>query len=291
MISLSPQLCLITGLIMSLHPRLPSALKIKSKATGARLLQMSIILLGASLNFSSVLGQGLQGLVVTSTSIVMVFIIGYLGMRIFHLDRTLGLLITTGTAICGGSAIAALAPVLEAEASIMAISLSITFLLNALSVFIFPPVGEILSLSQADFGLWTALAVHDTSSVVAASSLFGKEALAVATTVKLTRALWIIPLTLFFSIISKKKDRKLQIPWFIIGFAVMSFLFTFVPALDDLKSPFGWTSKQGFALTLFFIGLSFDMNKLRSIGPAPLLFGTLLWVIVSAMALAYVWVF
>ncbi len=196
-----------------------------------------------------------------------------------------------GTAICGGSAISALAPVIGAESSLMTISLSIVFLLNAVSVFIFPQIGEVLSLSQKDFGLWSALAIHDTSSVVAASSLYGKEALEVATTVKLTRALWIVPITLFFSIISKKKDRTPPLPWFIAGFALMSLMFTFIPGIFEIKDFFTGTSKQGFALTLFFIGLSFDVNKLRSVGFAPLVFGLILWVIVSALSLAYIWAF
>jgi uncharacterized integral membrane protein (TIGR00698 family) len=292
MTHLSPQWCLLAGLSISLVPGLKPGIKTKAKLFAPRFLQLSIILMGSALNFSSVLTQGLLGIGQTLISIVFVFILGLAGMRVLRIEKSLGLLITSGTAICGGSAIGALAPVIQAEASVMTISLSIIFLLNALSVFLFPLIGNALSLTQSEFGIWAALAIHDTSSVVAASSIFGKNALEVATTLKLTRALWIIPLTLIFSFISaKKSEQKLQLPWFIAGFVLMSLLFTFIPEFGGLVKIFSWISKQGFAVTLFLIGLSFDIKKISTVGMAPLIFGTLLWVLVSIVSLFFVLAF
>lgn len=289
MFSLSPQWCLFTGLLLSFA--FQNRVKNNAKLWSSKLLQISIILLGAALNFSSVLNQGLQGIVVTFLSIIVVFGLGYIGTKLFRLEEKLGTLITMGTAICGGSAIGALAPVIAAETTTIAISLSIVFLLNSAAVFLFPWIGHLFALSQADFGLWSALAIHDTSSVVASSSVYGKEALTIATTVKLTRALWIIPITLFFSALNHKQDKKITYPWFIAGFVGMSLLFTFAQVLHPYKDSLVSVSKLGFSVTLFLIGLTFDYRKFREVGFAPVVFGTLLWVLVSVSTFFYVWRF
>lgn len=284
---ISPQWALLTGIVISFFIR-GHELQTKAKTWGTRLLQVSVVLLGTSLNFSSVIKDGIQGALITFVSIALVFLVGFIGMKILKLDQKLGILITMGTAICGGSAIGALAPVISAESTIMTISLAIVFLLNALAVFIFPAVGSHFALSQESFGIWSALAIHDTSSVVAASSLYGKEALMIATTIKLTRALWIIPITLVFSLIWKREDKKISFPWFVLGFLIMSLLFTFIPVLGSAKDIFLMISKTGFAMTLFLIGLTFDFQKLKKIGAAPLVFGIGLWILVSVTSLFYV---
>jgi uncharacterized integral membrane protein (TIGR00698 family) len=286
---ISPQWALATGIILSFFIQKNEALQLKAKTWGAKLLQGSVILLGTSLNFQAVLKQGASGVMITFISILLIFILGMLGEKLLKLEKNQGLLITIGTAICGGSAIVALAPVIAADALAITISIGIIFLLNALAIFIFPPIGQWLALSQQDFGLWAALAIHDTSSVVAASSLFGQEALAVATTVKLTRALWIIPITLIFSLYQSKKSlKKITIPWFIFGFLIMSLGFTFIETLSSLRPIFLGISKLGFSLTLFCIGLTFDLNKIKKVGVKPFVFGTLLWMIVTFMSLAFV---
>jgi uncharacterized integral membrane protein (TIGR00698 family) len=285
---ISPQWALALGIALSFIIVKYPSLQLKAKVTGAKLLQISIVLLGSSLNFSSVLKQGASGALITFISISLVFCFGVIGMKLLKIDKKLGLLITMGTAICGGSAIGALAPVLAAESVVITISIAIVFILNALAVFIFPPLGALLHLSQSDFGLWSALAIHDTSSVVAASSIYGQEALAVATTIKLTRALWIIPITVIFGFIERKKDNVISFPWFVLGFLAMSLAFTFIGPLEEYKTLFQMISKTGFAITLFLIGLSFDLNKIRKVGSKPFIFGFGLWILVIATSLLYI---
>ncbi|MCM2349275.1 MAG: putative sulfate exporter family transporter [Bacteriovoracaceae bacterium] len=278
---LSPQWFLLTGIILSFFWSKNDIVQKRAKLWGTKLLQLSVILLGASLNFNSVLKQGAEGVLITFISIVFVFFLGFLGRKLFNIEDTLGLLITMGTAICGGSAIAALAPVIAADSMIITVSISIVFFLNAMAVFLFPILGDFFGLTQEQFGLLSALAIHDTSSVVAASAIYGNKALEVATTVKLTRALWIIPITLFFSFYKNRLNKKnLYLPWFILGFLVLSLVFTFIDFLHPLKGPLLFTSKLGFSLTLFLIGVTFNFEKLRKIGPKPFFFGFLLWVLV-----------
>lgn len=278
---LSPQWFLLTGIILSFFWSNNDVIQKKAKLWGTKLLQLSVILLGASLNFNSVLKQGAEGVFITFISIAFVFLLGFLGRKLFNIEKTLGLLITMGTAICGGSAIAALAPVIAADSMIITVSISIVFFLNAISVFLFPLLGDFFGLTQEQFGLLSALAIHDTSSVVAASTIYGNKALEVATTVKLTRALWIIPITLFFSFYKNRVNKKnLYLPWFILGFLVLSLAFTFIDILHPLKAPFLFTSKLGFSLTLFLIGVTFNFEKFRKIGPKPFFFGFLLWILV-----------
>ncbi len=285
---LSPQWTLLAGVVLALVRSPDPSIRARAKTWGTYLLQASIILLGAALNFSTVIQDGARGGLVTLVSILAVFLLGYAGLTVLRLDRTLGLLITMGTAICGGSALGALGPVLGAEATVMAIALAIVFLLNALAVLIFPPLGTLLALSQDAFGTWAALAIHDTSSVVAAASVYGSRALEVATTVKLTRALWIIPVTLTFALFYRRADRRPSFPWFVGGFLGMSLAFTFLPALTPLKASFVAVSRLGFSLTLFLLGLTFDLKKLRQVGARPFLFATGLWILVVILSLIYV---
>lgn len=282
---MTAQIAFIIGIILS-----PFAVR-NSKLSGAvkfaipYLLQISIVFQGASLDFNKVINVGISGLIVTCLSIIAIFILGSLGGKLLKIERDQSLLITMGTAICGGSAISALAPVISASATAIAISMGLVFLLNVIAIFTFPFLGEFFQLSQSDFGIWAALAIHDTSSVTAAAATYGTEALSVATTVKLTRALWIVPVTLFFSFQTKSQKKGIKIPWFILGFVIASVLFTYMEFLRPFSAWFGMISKIGFALTLFLIGLSFDLIAMKKIALRPLIFGLSLWLIVSIASL------
>ena len=285
---LSPQWTLLLGIILSSFFQ-GSALQDKAKVGSTKLLQLSVILLGASLNFNAVINQGSSGALITFLSIIMVFALGYAGSRLLKVNKEQGLLITMGTAICGGSAIGALSPVIKANTMAITISIGIVFLLNALAVFIFPFVGSFLDLSQDQFGLWAALAIHDTSSVVAASAIYGEKALEIGTTVKLIRALWIIPVTLFFSFYTKGADKgKISIPWFILGFLIVSLVFTFTYIPMNYKTMMTDIAKNGFAITLFLIGFTFEFQKIKRVGMRPLLLGVGLWFIVSSISLTLI---
>jgi uncharacterized integral membrane protein (TIGR00698 family) len=205
----------------------------------------------------------------------------------FKISSPLSELITAGTSICGGSAISALSPVLKAESLTMATALGIVFCLNALAVFLFPPLAHWLELSQQQFGVWAALAIHDTSSVVAACQIYGDEALKIGPMLKLTRALWIIPLTLFFSFKTKSK-AKLTYPWFILFFLLLSLFFTFRSEFNDLIPYLTKISKTGLSLTLFLIGLNLSKDQLKEIGLRPVLFGSVLWLFTLGGSLFYV---
>lgn len=282
---LSPQWSLLTGIILSLFLQ-DSNWQSLAKKWSTRLLQLSVILMGASLNFNHVLAEGIAGILITFSSILFVFLLGNLGRKILKVDKDQGILITMGTAICGGSAIGALSPVIKADTMAITVSIAVVFLLNAVAVFLFPFLGNVFDLTQEQFGLWSAIAIHDTSSVVAASTIYGDKALELATTVKLIRALWIIPVTLFFSFsASGGSKEKIRFPWFILGFLAISMLFTFVEIPASYKSNVTNLAKTGFAITLFLIGFTFEFKKIKSISTRPLVLGIGLWVIVSALSL------
>lgn len=285
---LSPQWTLLTGIALSFFIQ-GHDLQNLAKKYSTKLLQLSVILLGASLNFNAVISQGSDGALITFLSIIFVFLLGHFGRKALKVDYQQGLLITMGTAICGGSAIGALSPVIKAETMAITVSIGVVFLLNAIAVFIFPPLGHMLELTQEQFGLWSALAIHDTSSVVAASAIYGSKALEIATTVKLIRALWIIPITLFFSFYTKGATKgKITIPWFIFGFLLVSMLFTFVDIPGNYKANVTILAKTGFAITLFLIGLTFEFKKIKAVGLQPLLLGVGLWIIVSTLSLVLI---
>ena len=284
---IAPQWSILLGLIIALSFKPAAEIQQKAKAYSARILQWSVVLLGASLNFHSVVKQGGQGIIITLISITSVMVLGHILALAFKVTSPLSVLISAGTSICGGSAISAVSPVLKADTTSMAMAVGIVFILNALSVFIFPPFGQFLNLSQEQFGTWAALAIHDTSSVVAASQIYGEEALKVGTTLKLTRALWIIPLTLMIATL-KRSEGKITIPWFIFFFLGLSLLFTFIDSLRSLIPYTGKISKIGFSSTLFLIGLTLDKQKIAQLGLRPILFGITLWIITLSGSLYYV---
>ncbi len=279
---------LFLGIFLSFLLKKDSSIPKIAKKWSSHLLQISVVLLGSSLSFHHVLQEGSTGIIITALGLFIIFLLGYFGMRIFKVEEKLGTLLTMGTAICGGSAIGALAPVIGAETLTITISVTIVFLFNTVSLFIFPYLGEFFELSQKAFGTWAALAIHDTSSVIGASTLYGKEALEVATTLKLTRALWIIPITFIFSLKLKRESHSSPLPWFVGGFLLMSLLFTFYTPVHHLKSLFVFISKNGFSLTLFLIGMTFNFQKMKDIGFRPFLFAITLWLLTVIISFTYV---
>lgn len=263
-----------------------------TKKHTSTLLQVSVVGLGAGMNLKVVGVVGVHGIGYTVTGIAFTAIIGYFLTKLFKTPNTLSALITIGTGICGGSAIAATGPILKADHEEMSISLGVVFILNALALFIFPPIGHALELSQHQFGLWSALAIHDTSSVVGASMQYGKEALELATTVKLARALWIIPVSLLIAFFMKSKS-KIKVPYFIFGFILVAALVTWIPELASIGQMVSHFAKSLLVLTLFFIGLNLNVSSVKKVGLPPLLLGVCLWIIVGGstlLAIKYNWI-
>jgi len=252
------------------------------------LLQISIVGLGFGLKLDEALNAGKTGLMLTIVSIVTVMVLGYFLGKIFKLERPLSYLLSAGTAICGGSAIAAVSPIIKPSTKQISLALAIVFTLNSIALFVYPAIGHLLNLSQEQFGLWCAVGIHDTSSVVGAASKYGDEALKIATTVKLARALWIIPVSLITMFIFKSKGTKIKIPWFIGYFIIAILLNTYFPVLDRFSISITVLAKSGLNLTLFFIGSTLSLQTLKSIGLKPLLTAVLLWITISAGSLLYI---
>lgn len=247
-------------------------------------LQVSIVGLGFGINLKQALQAGSEGFLFTVFSITLIVVLGIALGYIFRIDKIITQLISFGTAICGGSAIAAIAPILKADGKQTSVSLGIIFLLNALALFIFPEIGQYFHLSQNQFGIWSAIAIHDTSSVVGAASKYGHEALQTATTVKLARALWIIPISFMLSFLNKS-GGKVKIPYF-IGFFVLAILVnSYFPTIKDVASYVVDFSKSSLKTALFLIGTGLSFQNLKNIGIKPLLLGIILWVVISVISL------
>ena len=261
-----------------------------NKKVSKKLLQYSVVGLGFGMNLHASLASGKEGMMFTVVSVVGTMFVGmFIGRKLLKVNRDTSYLISSGTAICGGSAIAAVGPVIKAKDSDMSVALATIFVLNAIALFIFPVLGEWLGLTQQEFGTWAAIAIHDTSSVVGAGAAYGEEALQVATTIKLTRALWIIPLALFTSIIFKSEGKKISIPWFILWFIVAILINTY--ALDELPEvgiAISGLARKGLIVTMFFIGASLSTDVLKAVGVKPLVQGILLWLVISIGSLAYI---
>jgi uncharacterized integral membrane protein (TIGR00698 family) len=284
---IAPHWSILAGVVLSFVLKLSVADQRLIKTWSSRILQASIVLLGAALNFQSVLKQGVSGLLVTFFSIAIVLGLGEMLARLFQVSPPLSHLISVGTAICGGSAIGAVSPVLKADNLSIATAMGVVFLLNAVAVFTLPWLGHQFGLSQIEFGNWAALAIHDTSAVVAASAAYGEEALGHATTLKLTRALWIIPVALLFTFRQKGKTQ-MSYPWFILFFLAMSVLFTFLPQISDAIPLLKMFAKNGFTITLFLIGLSLNKEQLLSIGTRTIGYGVTLWLLTLILSFFYV---
>lgn len=290
----SPPIALFLGLLFALlfgqaYPKF-------NKKVSKKLLQYSVVGLGFGMNLQASLQSGKEGMAFTIVSVVGTMLIGWLiGRKLLKVERDTSYLISSGTAICGGSAIAAVGPVLKAKDTEMSVALGTVFILNAIALFVFPVIGHALDMTQQQFGMWAAIAIHDTSSVVGAGAAYGEEALQVATTIKLTRALWIIPLALATSFIFKSKGQKISIPWFILFFVLAMIFNTYVLSATEIGTTISHYindfARKSLTITLFFIGASLSRDVLKSVGIKPLIQGVLLWIIISLSTLAYIYCF
>ena len=284
----TPPVVLFIGLVFALL--CGQAYPTFNKNVSKKLLQYSVIGLGFGMNLQASLASGKEGMLFTIISVVGTLLIGmFIGCKVLKLNRNTSYLISSGTAICGGSAIAAVGPIIKAKDTDMSMALATVFILNAIGLFLFPILGHWLELSQQDFGTWAAIAIHDTSSVVGAGAAYGEEALQVATTIKLTRALWIIPLALVTSVIFRSDGKKISIPWFILFFIVAMLINTYLLTdFPQIGKFIAGIARKGLIITMFFIGASLSVDVIKSVGIRPLLQGILLWIIISAASLAYI---
>lgn len=280
---ITPPIALLMGVIIAQfigHPYL----HLNHKATHL-LLQVSVVGLGFGMNIHNAMKAGKEGILFTIASIIGTLIIGFLMGKYLKIEKKTSYLISAGTAICGGSAIAAISPVIKAEEKQISVALGTIFILNSIALILFPVIGHHLNLSQNQFGLWCAIAIHDTSSVVGASSKYGNEALEIATTVKLARALWIIPIVFLSTVLFKNKNSRIKIPYFIGLFVLAMAANTYIPLVQTYSSYLIAIAKAGLTLTLFLIGCGLSKEALLSVGIKPLLQGIALWLIISASAL------
>ncbi|MGB7068318.1 MAG: putative sulfate exporter family transporter [Pyrinomonadaceae bacterium] len=285
----SPPAALALGLILALAIGNPYP-GLKGKPTRI-LLQASVVLLGFGMNLGAVVKAGKDGILFTIATILGTLALGYAVGKLLKVKEKTSSLISSGTAICGGSAIAAVAPAIDADSEEISVSLGTIFILNSIALIVFPLIGAFLGLTQNQFGIWSAIAIHDTSSVVGASQTYGAEALSVATTVKLARALWIAPVALMFTYLYRRSNTdgksRVAIPWFIFLFLLASVVRTYAPSImmpsifDSLVN----LAKAGMTITLFLIGASLSRQTLKSVGIRPLVQGIVLWLVISVVSL------
>lgn len=273
---------LVLGAIFAITLRNPFA-ELSQKASKV-MLKLAVVGLGFAVDFNEVIEVGRSSLVLTIVSITAIIGLGEILTQVFKLNRNTGVLISFGTAICGGSAIAAMAPVIKARDHEVAVALGIVFLLNGMGLLLFPAIGHYFELTQQQFGLWAALAIHDTSSVVGASATYGAVALSIATTVKLTRAMWIIPYTAVAGVFMRS-DEKASIPLFIVGFLLAALINTYMPSFSSTWELINSAAKQLLVVTLFLIGSGLSLSVLKQAGIKPFLMAITLWVIVSSTIL------
>ncbi|WP_243349391.1 YeiH family protein [Parabacteroides sp. FAFU027] len=282
----SPAVALFSGLVFAFcfgNP-FPAFTRKGSKY----LLQVAVVLLGFGQNLHTALEAGRTGVQMTLFTVVLVMVLGFMMGRWFRISTRTAYLISAGTAICGGSAIAAVSPVVRANEVEISVSLVIVFMLNAIALLLFPFLGHSLHLTQHQFGMWAAIAIHDTSSVVGAGATYGAEALQTATTVKLTRALWIIPLAFASTFVFRNKTKKITVPWFILWFVVAMAAATYLPIPETVKSGITFGAKRMLSLTLFLIGSGLTRPAIRSVGLRPLIMGIGLWIVIGVVGLMVV---
>jgi uncharacterized integral membrane protein (TIGR00698 family) len=283
---IGPPLALAAGLAFGLST--VHTFHAEGRTLSKFMLQAAVVCLGFGMNLKEVVHAGASGFMYTAISIMFALSLGVLLGKMLQVGKTQSLLISFGTAICGGSAIAAMGPVLNANDEEMAVSLGTVFVLNSVALLLFPFVGHLMNFSQTQFGLWSALAIHDTSSVVGASAKYGATALAVGTTVKLARALWIVPLAIATAIL-KKSQAKVNWPWFILYFCVAAVLASYVPHyVSESASLFSGLYRLGRAaltVVLFLIGTGITRNTLKEVGARPLVQGVALWIVVASLSL------
>lgn len=304
----SAPVALMLGLIVAIvigHPYIK-----KNKKATTILLQVSVVLLGFHLDLEHALKAGSSGFVFTICTIILTLSVGYMLGKWLKIDKKTSFLISNGTAICGGSAIAAVAPIVDANDQEISVSLGTVFILNSIALLIFPTIGHYLNMTAEQFGTWCAIAIHDTSSVVGAASNYkdtaGNEALAIATTIKLERALWIIPIALITAYFQKNTGKKLKLPffifYFIIAIVVSTYLPNYLPFLNEkfsvhgpfaahTESAFGYLyliGKKGLVVTLFLIGSGLSLTTIRQVGFRPILQGVLLWILIGSLSLVVI---
>ena len=278
--SVTPPIALAMGILLVV-------LKIENpyniKKYTSRLLQYSIVLMGFGMSLMKVLETSKNGVMLTVASVILTFGIGMLLGKAFKVEKNTTTLISSGTAICGGSAIAAISPIIGAKNNQISFALTVIFVLNAVALFIFPIIGHSLNMSQENFGYWSAIAIHDTSSVVGAGAAYGEKALEIATTVKLTRTLWIIPLSFLVLFLNKSNTHtnKIKIPWFILYFVIAIIIAYLIPQGKEVFSVLNYIGRKGMVLALFFIGTSFSLQDLKSAGTRSFALGISLWLIIS----------
>ena len=286
----SSWLALAAGLAIALFSGEHPPTSLKRLTTHA--LQLGVVALGAGMNLVEVWKVGSSGALVTAMTLSAAIGLGLLLGRALRVGGDAPLLIGVGTAICGGSAIAAVASVIRPKDDELSVSLAVVFVLNALGLILFPLVGHALNLSEPVFGRWAALAIHDTSSVVGAALAYGPVALSVATTTKLARALWIVPATLGIAVARTgggdhrlARLRGVRWPWFIVGFVAVSAAFTWLPALAPASHPVVTVGQRALVLALFLIGLSLSREALSRMGARPLVLGVALWLVIASISL------
>jgi uncharacterized integral membrane protein (TIGR00698 family) len=282
---ISPPFALLGGLVFGLtlqHPY-PD----ESSRLAKFLLQASVVALGFGMDLHDVFHAGRSGFLYTAASITFAMLMGMGLGYLFGVGKKAAFLISAGTAICGGSAIAAVGPIVNASEEEMAVSLGAVFILNSVALFLFPGIGYALHLTQSQFGLWAALAIHDTSSVVGATAKYGVIALAIGTTIKLARALWIVPLS-FVTAVTLKSKARIQWPWFILLFCLAALMNSWFPAFHAAFGVFNHLGKIGLTVTLFLIGTGLSKETIKVVGVRPLLQGVVLWIIVGCGSLALI---
>lgn len=277
---------LILGFILVTIGLVPEALDIH--ALTKTLLAYSIIGLGFGINLEQAISVSKDSIGLIVVSIFSILVVGGLLTKFLKIDRKMGHLIASGTAICGGSAIAAVAPAIDAKNNQISHALAVVFILNSIALIVFPWVGHLLNMTQHAFGLWCAIAIHDTSSVVGAASAYGNEALVVATTLKLARALWIIPVAFISAMLFKGKNKKITIPFFILFYCLAILLTYLMPQFETLYQGIFTVSKHTLVLCLFLIGAGITLRKIKEAGHKPLLLGISLWFMMSLSSLAYI---
>jgi uncharacterized integral membrane protein (TIGR00698 family) len=286
---ISSPIALVLGFLLATLGLVPSELNL-AKLT-KKLLAYSIVGLGFGIQFQQALQVTSDGIGLIIATIFGTLFFGWWAAKAFKLDVKTGYLISSGTAICGGSAIAAVSPAIKADDQQIGISLATIFVLNSIALFIFPVIGHALNLDQHTFGTWAAIAIHDTSSVVGAASAYGEEALTTATTLKLARAIWIIPVALFSAFLFRSDSKKITIPYFILFYCVAIAVSDLIPQYDAIYQNIFGIAKKTLVICLFLIGCGISIEKLKASGPRPLIFGVTLWVLISTTSLAWLTVF
>lgn len=276
---------LVIGFLLASFGLVPNHVNL-AKIT-KKLLAYSIVGLGFGIHFDEAVAVTTDGIGIILTTIISTLVVGWWLTKLLKLDKKLGYLISAGTAICGGSAIAAVSPAIQAEDEEIGLALATVFVLNSVALFIFPVIGHALNLDQHTFGTWAAIAIHDTSSVVGAASAYGEEALTTATTLKLARALWIIPVAFVSAFIFRNDSKKITIPFFILFYCLAIGISDALPQFEALYSVIFDIAKRALVVCLFLIGCGISVSKLKAAGAKPLIFGVTLWGLISTSSLAW----